>query len=97
VARGYQWFTELASGSEISTGPIAIREKVSNSFVRRLVHLGLLAPPIVESICSGKQSASLSAEQLKRHGRLPIDWVDQVRLLAECGSSDGHEERKVCQ
>jgi DNA invertase Pin-like site-specific DNA recombinase len=83
VARSYQWFSELACGKEISTRRIAIREKVDDSFIRRLVPLGLLAPSVIESICTGKQPASLSAERLKYHRNLPIDWNAQERLLAE--------------
>ena len=59
LARGYQWFGELAAGTAVSTTQIAAREGVSDSYVRHLVPLALLAPAIVESICAGdKASAS---------------------------------------
>jgi hypothetical protein len=44
---------------------IAAREGVSDSYVRHLVPLALLAPAIVECICAGRQSVCLSAERLK--------------------------------
>ena len=56
LARGYQWFGELASGRVSSTKQIAAREGVSDSYVRHVVPLGLLAPEIVEAICVGQQS-----------------------------------------
>ena len=65
LARGYKWFAELASGASESTRQIARREGVSDSYVRHVVPLGLLAPPIVESICVGNQSPTLTAERLK--------------------------------
>jgi DNA invertase Pin-like site-specific DNA recombinase len=83
LARGYQWFGELASGRAASTKQIADREGLSHSYVRHVVPLGLLAPSIVESICSGRQSVSLSAERLKDHARLPIEWDEQQRLLSD--------------
>jgi hypothetical protein len=61
LARGYQWFAELAAGTAVSTRQIATREGVSDSYVRHLVPLALLAPSIVESICAGRQGVCLSA------------------------------------
>ena len=55
LARGYQWFGELASGKVSSTRQIAMREGLSDSYVRHVVPLGLLAPELVESICAGNR------------------------------------------
>jgi site-specific DNA recombinase len=83
LARGYQWFCDLASGRAVSTKQIAAREGLSHSYVRHTVPLGLLAPAVVESICAGRQSVSLSAERLKDHARFPIEWDAQQRLLTD--------------
>jgi site-specific DNA recombinase len=83
LARGYQWFAELAAGATVSTREIATREGVSDSYVRHLVPLALLAPSIVESICAGRQGVCLSAERLKTQVGLPIEWDAQERLLAD--------------
>jgi len=83
LARGYLWFGELASGSVGSTKQIAIREGLSHSYVRHVVPLGLLAPRIVEEICSGQQSVAISAERLKNHWNLPIEWGGQERFLSD--------------
>ncbi len=83
LARGYNWFCELASGRAISTKQIADREGLSDSYVRHVVPLGLLAPAIVESICFGRQSVSLSAERLKDHASFPIEWDAQQQLLSD--------------
>ena len=82
LARGYNWFCELTSGRAISTKQIADREGLSDSYVRHVVPLGLLAPAIVESICVGRQSVSLSAERLKDHASFPIEWDAQQQLLS---------------
>jgi len=83
LARGYQWFGELAAGTAASTRQLAAREGVSESYVRHLVPLALLAPAIVESICAGRQGVCLSAERLKTQAGLPIEWDAQQRLLAD--------------
>jgi resolvase-like protein len=83
LARGHRWFGELASGRAASTKEIADREGLSASYVRHVVPLGLLAPAIVESICAGQQSVSLSAERLKDHANLPIEWDAQQQLLSD--------------
>jgi len=83
LARGYQWFGELAAGTAVSTRQIAAREGVSDSYVRHLVPLALLAPSVVESICAGRQGVCLSAERLKTQAGVPIEWAAQQRLLAD--------------
>jgi hypothetical protein len=83
LARGYRWFGELAAGTAVSTSQIAAREAVSDSYVRHLVPLALLAPTIVESICAGRQGVCLSAERLKTQEGVPIEWDAQQRLLAD--------------
>ena len=82
LSRGYQWFGELASGKARSTRQIAAREGLSHSYVRHVVPLGLLAPKVMEAICTGQQSVTLSAERLKDHARLPIEWDAQKRFLS---------------
>ncbi len=83
LARSYQWFAELASGKAASTRQIASREDLSQSYVRYTVPLGLLAPSVKEAICAGRQSVGLSAERLKDHAHLPIEWDTQQRLLSD--------------
>ena len=83
LSRGYQWFGELVSGRVASTKDIAAREGLSHSYVRHVVPLGLLAPKVMEAICTGQQSVTISAERLKDHARLPIEWDEQQRLLLD--------------
>ena len=72
----------------MSTKQMAAREGVSESYVRHLVPLALLAPSIVESICAGRQGVCLSAERLKTQAGVPIEWDAQERFLADSGA--GH-------
>ena len=83
LSRGYQWFGELALGKVASTKQIAAREGLSHSYVRHVVPLGLVAPKLIEAICARQQSVTTSAERLKDHAHLPIEWDAQQRLLSD--------------
>jgi site-specific DNA recombinase len=84
IARGHQWFKELASGRAASVREIAKRAGVYDSYVKRLIPLAFLAPEIVQSICDGSHPATLTAEVLKRNAPLPLEWIKQRRIL-RCG------------
>ncbi len=81
ITRGRRWFIELASNRAKDTLEIAQREGLRDSYVRRLLPLGLLAPVIVEAICAGGQPPDLTAEWLTRHARLPYQWAEQPKAL----------------
>ena len=83
VARAHRWFNEIAYGAVTSTSQIAQREGLSHSYVRHALPFGLLAPSIVEAICTGRQPASLTAERLKLHSQLSLEWSTQQRQLSQ--------------
>lgn len=91
VALGQRWFSELASGAMSSTSEIARREGVRDNYVRRLLPLAFLAPPIVEAICAGRQPLELIAERLRRRAGLPLDWQAQQSLLGIWPTSTGYQ------
>jgi site-specific DNA recombinase len=82
VARAHCWFNQLASGAVTSTRQIAHREQLSHSYVRHALPLGLLAPSIVEAICTGRQAVALTAERLKNHRQLSLEWTAQQQQLS---------------
>jgi site-specific DNA recombinase len=82
VARAHRWFNEIASGAVTSTSQIAHGEGLSHSYVRHALPLGLLAPSIVEAICEGRQPVALTAERLKDHRQLSLEWTAQQRQLS---------------
>jgi site-specific DNA recombinase len=99
LSRGYQWFGELASERVASTKQIAAREGLSHSYARHVVPLGLLASKVMEAICAGQQAVTVSAERLKDHARLPIEWdaqqrlpcrlnLDRILMCRRCAASD---------
>jgi hypothetical protein len=83
LCRGFQWFGELASGRVASTRQIAAREGLSHSYCAPRGTTGTTRPKVIEATCAGQQSVTVSAERLKDHARLPIEWDAQQRLLSD--------------
>jgi hypothetical protein len=71
VARGHEWFEDLATGRAASIQAIADREGIGEGYVRRLIRLAFLAPRIVAAILEGEQPIDLTAEGLTRRIELP--------------------------
>lgn len=81
VARAHLWFDRLKSGSAASVREIAKEERVTGSYVSRVLRLAFLAPDIVEAILDGRHPVDLTAERLLVHQDLPWDWREQRRVL----------------
>ena len=81
IARGREWFEELATGRARSLRQIAERDGITRRYIRRLVDLAFLSPRLVEAILQGRQPVELTATRLTELD-LPLDWAEQHRLLA---------------
>src|SRR6266481_4724235 len=77
IARGTCWFEELTSGKASSISSIASRERVTDSFVSRLLRLSLLAPNIVEQALDGSSSATNVARREMMGQRVSAIWREQ--------------------
>jgi hypothetical protein len=80
VARARRWQRLLDQGGYASIGELAA-ERISKSYVARLLRLANLAPDLVETILTGKLGPSVGLEQLMQP--LPMSWEEQRRLLAK--------------
>jgi hypothetical protein len=69
----------LEEGKCRSAGEIADSEKVTRSFVNRLMRLTLLAPDIIEAILDGGQPKGMQIEDLTE--TLPSAWDEQRQRL----------------
>jgi len=58
---------------------IAEEERISKSYVSRILRLALLAPDIVEAILGGWVDQRLMLEKLERP--LPLGWEEQRRSI----------------
>jgi hypothetical protein len=75
LARAWRWQRLLDRGVCSLVTEIAEAEKISKSYVSRVLRLALLAPDIVEAILGGSADQRLMLERLD--GPLPMRWEGQ--------------------
>jgi hypothetical protein len=66
MARAHRWRRLIENGTYRSAVEIAEAEKITRSFVNRLLRLTLLAPDIVEAILEGRQPSAMQLKELTR-------------------------------
>jgi hypothetical protein len=78
LARAYRWKRKLEDGTYATVGDICKAERITESYVTRLIRLNLLAPDIVEAALDGL--TQLTVQGLT----VPIspDWMEQRSKLA---------------
>jgi site-specific DNA recombinase len=81
IIRARGWFDELMAGRLTTLTAIASRDGIDLGTVSRMLNLAFLAPSIIDSIIAGHQPADLTVEKLIKKVDLPLDWVEQKRLL----------------
>lgn len=81
LAKAHDWFSRLMTGRADSVRAIAREERVSSSYVTRVIYLAFLAPDLVQEIARGQQPVKLNADRLIRMAPLPNSWADQRRLF----------------
>ncbi len=83
LARAHRGKRLLEDGTYRSAQEIAEAEKVTRSFVNRLLRLTLLAPDIQEAILDGRQSKGMQLEELTR--AMPMGWEEQRKTILTTG------------
>ncbi len=81
LAKAQRWFTSLSSGRSDSVLSIAQGHRLASADVTRVVYLAFLAPDIVQRIVRGEQPVELNVKRLLAMAPLPMDWVEQRRVL----------------
>ena len=79
LARAWRWQKLLDQGVYSSLTEIAEAEKISKSYVSRILRLALLAPDLVEAILGGWADQRVMLERLERP--LPVGWEEQRQFL----------------
>ena len=79
LARAHRWKRLIEDETYRSAAEIAGAEKVTRSFVNRLLRLTLLAPDIVEAILEGRQPKTMQLEELT--DAVPSEWEKQRKAL----------------
>jgi hypothetical protein len=85
LARAWRWQKLLDRGVHGSVTEIAEAERISKSYVSRILRLALLAPDILEAILGGWADHRVMLEALERP--LPVGWEEQRRAIARSNSA----------
>src|SRR3954467_3109941 len=80
LARAWRWQKLLDKGVYATVTEIAEAEKISKSYVSRILRLALLAPDIVEAIFGGWADQRVMLEKLERL-LPPLGWEAQRAIL----------------
>ena len=75
-ARAYRWKRLIESGRFASLTDLAEAEKISRSYLCRILRLTLLAPDVVEGILQGWQAETVQLKDLMR--TVPVEWERQA-------------------
>jgi len=78
LARAFRWKRMLDSGTFTSVTEIAAHEKLSFTYISRVLRLSLLAPDIVDAIMTGHQPPTMMLANLLED--VPVDWQMQRAL-----------------
>lgn len=78
LARAFRWKRMLDSGKFTSVTEIAAHEKLSFTYISRVVRLSLLAPDIVDAIMAGHQPPTMMLANLLED--VPMEWRMQRTL-----------------
>ena len=86
LARAWRWQKLLDRGVYASVTEIAEAEKISKSYVSRILRLALLAPDLVEAILGGWADQRVMLERLERP--LPMGWEEQRAAIRDFRPKD---------
>ena len=87
LARAFRWRRLLDEGVHATFDELAKAERVSQSYVSRVLRLTLLAPDIIEAILDGRQPEGLRLEDMLNE--FPVAWVEQRVSLSREGALPG--------
>ncbi len=81
IAQARRWLELLTSGRVSSIREITKLDKVTRSYVTRVIRLACLAPSITEQILDCRHPIEVTAQRLRLEKDLPLGWPDQRRHL----------------
>jgi len=75
LARAQRWRRKIETGKISSIRQLAENEKISSSYLARILRLALLAPDIIEAILDGRQPKGLALADCMEP--FPMEWDQQ--------------------
>jgi len=81
LVRAHHLKEKLRGSPGARIADVAMREKLSPSYVALLLRLTFLAPDITRAILEGRQPGGFTAQKLVSHAALPLAWPEQRQAL----------------
>jgi hypothetical protein len=81
LVRAHRLKEKLRASPGARMADLAMREKLSPSYVALLLRLTFLAPDITRAILEGRQPAGFTAQKLVTFSALPLAWLEQRQAL----------------
>lgn len=78
LVKSYRWNKLLDSG-EMTVTELAAQQKLSRTYISRIVNLMFLSPDVISGILTGTQPETLQLQHLMEV--LPIEWHQQKQVL----------------
>jgi hypothetical protein len=79
LVRAHRWRRQIDSGEFRSASELAAHEKITDSYVARMLTLTLVAPDITQAILEGRQPKGFKLATLLRG--IPLGWEEQRKLF----------------
>lgn len=87
LARAFRWKRMLEDGEFTTVTEIAVHEKMSFTYISRVLRLSLLAPDIVDAIMAGHQPPEMALADLLEE--IPAEWrMQRARWVASPQATD---------
>jgi DNA invertase Pin-like site-specific DNA recombinase len=80
VVKAHRWWDILQAG-ETDIKMLAAREKVSASWITRVLRLAFLSPAVTDALLAGRLRAGVDAAQLTATDAVPVSWAEQQRAM----------------
>ena len=80
LIKARRWWSLLREG-EIGVGELAARERISPSYLTRVLRLAFLSPAVVDAVLAGTLRAGVSAKTLTLDAIIPACWDEQRGAL----------------
>lgn len=82
IARARNWWNQLCEDEALTVTGIADREKLTRSYVTRVLRLAFLSPDFLKSLMDGKAPAHLTTDRLTGTDAIPVCWKDQHKMFS---------------
>jgi hypothetical protein len=76
IARAWKWRRQLEEGEMAGVQDIAVREKISDQYVGRMIRLAFLAPEVLEALVVKRRPPAISINEMVEVAKLP--WGEQM-------------------